>query len=110
MFHVWFFYRQKNKPPSYFKTLRCRFHDLFGFLIDNQEIKLKTIRKLETLMLHTLSTEHLIEKYYLQRLQPQKDTKESNEGFLAVTLVFINDVLRIEILNDHCIDSMDSRG
>lgn len=69
------------------------------------------IKKLEIqLMLHTLSSEELIEKYYLQRLQEQNEMKESNEGFITVSLVFINNVLRIEMLNDHCIGSMDSHG
>lgn len=36
--------------------------------------------------------------------------QDANEGVLTVKLIFINDVLKIEILNAHCIRSMDSNG
>lgn len=69
------------------------------------------IQKLESLLyLHTLDTVDLIHGYYLERLQEQKETQDANEGVLTVKLIFINDVLKVEILNAHCIRSKDSNG
>lgn len=86
---------------------------MFGFLRkDNTtEYKTEAIQKLETLMhLHTLDTVDLIHEYYLERLQEQKEMKEANEGVLTVKLIFINNVLKIDILNASGIKAMDSNG
>jgi len=86
---------------------------LFGFLKkDNTtEYKSETIQKLEALMyLHTLDTVDLIHEYYLERLQKQKETEEANEGVLTVKLIFINNVLKVDILNANGIKAMDSNG
>jgi len=69
------------------------------------------IQKLEALMyLHTLDTVDLIHEYYLERLQKQKEMEEANEGVLAVKLIFINNVLKVDILNANGIKAMDSNG
>jgi len=86
---------------------------LIGFLRkDNTtEYKSETIHKLEALMhLHTLDTADLIHEYYLERLQKQKDMEDANEGVLTVKLIFINNVLKIDILNANGIKAMDSNG
>lgn len=36
--------------------------------------------------------------------------QNADEGVLTVKLIFINDTLKLEILNAHCIRSMDSNG
>ncbi|XP_025200200.1 protein unc-13 homolog 4B-like isoform X2 [Melanaphis sacchari] len=103
---------EKKKPPTYFRNLRDSFHILFGFLRkDNTEYKSETIQKLEALLhLHTLDTENLIHEYYLERLQKQKEIQEANEGVLTVKLIFINNVLKVDILNANGIKAMDSNG
>jgi len=86
---------------------------LFGFLRkDNStEYKSETIHKLEALMhLHTLDTVDLIHEYYLERLQKQTEMEEASEGVLTVKLIFINNVLKIDILNANGIKAMDSNG
>lgn len=86
---------------------------LFGFLRkDNTtEYKSETIQKLEALMyLHTLDTVDLIHEYYLERLHKQKETEDANEGVLTVKLIFINNVLKVDILNANGIKAMDSNG
>lgn len=86
---------------------------LFGFLQkdNNTEYKSETIQKLEALMhLHTLDTLDLIHEYYLERLQKQNETEEANEGVLTVKLIFINNVLKVDVLNANGIKAMDSNG
>lgn len=69
------------------------------------------IQKLESkLNLHALDTEDLIYEYYSERLEAQKEMKEANEGVLTVKLLFINNSLKIDILNAHCLRSMDYNG
>jgi len=86
---------------------------LFGFLRkdNNTEYKSETIQKLEALLhLHTLDTVNLIHEYYLERLQKQKEMQEANEGVLTVKLIFINNVLKVDVLNANGIKAMDSNG
>jgi len=86
---------------------------LFGFLQkdNNTEYKSETIQKLEALMhLHTLDTLDLIHEYYLERLQKQNEMEEANEGVLTVKLIFINNVLKVDVLNANGIKAMDSNG
>jgi len=86
---------------------------LFGFLQkdNNTEYKSETIQKLEALMhLHTLDTADLIHEYYLERLQEQKEMVEANEGVLTVKLIFINNVLKVDVLNANGIKAMDANG
>lgn len=86
---------------------------LFGFLQkdNNTEYKSETIQKLEALMhLHTLDTVDLIHEYYLERLQKQKEMEEANEGVLTVKLIFINNVLKVDVLNANGIKAMDTNG
>lgn len=86
---------------------------LFGFLRkdNNTEFKSETIKKLEALLhLHTLDTVNLIHEYYLERLQKQKEMQEANEGVLTVKLIFINNVLKVDVLNANGIKAMDSNG
>ncbi|XP_026805055.1 protein unc-13 homolog 4B isoform X2 [Rhopalosiphum maidis] len=103
----------EKKPPTYFRNLRDSFHMLFGFLRkdNNTEYKSETIQKLEALLhLHTLDTVNLIHEYYLERLQKQKEMQDANEGVLTVKLIFINNVLKVDILNANGIKAMDSNG
>lgn len=86
---------------------------LFGFLRkdNNTEYKSETIQKLEALLhLHTLDTVNLIHEYYLERLQQQNEMQEANEGVLTVKLIFINNVLKVDVLNANGIKAMDSNG
>lgn len=86
---------------------------MFGFLQkdNNTEYKSETIQKLEALMhLHTLDTIDLIHEYYLERLQTQNEMEEANEGVLTVKLIFINNVLKVDVLNANGIKAMDSNG
>lgn len=104
---------QKKKSPSYFRNLRDSFHMLFGFLRKGNETEYtsETIQKLEALLhLHTLDTTDLIHEYYLERLCGQKEMQEATEGILTVKLIFINDVLKVDILNANNIKAMDTNG
>ena len=78
---------------------------------NNTEYKSETIQKLEALLhLHTLDTVDLIHEYYLERLQKQIEMQEANEGVLTVKLIFINNILKVDILNANGIKAMDTNG
>lgn len=86
---------------------------LFGFLRkeNESEYKSETIRELEALLhLHTLDSIDLIHEYFLERLHEQNEMEEATEGMLTVKLVFINDVLKVDVLNASAIKAMDSNG
>ncbi|XP_025408650.1 protein unc-13 homolog 4B isoform X2 [Sipha flava] len=111
MYHLIQCNLEKKKPPSYFRNLRDSFHILLGFLQKDNGYKSETIQKLEALLLlHTLDTVDLIHEYYLERHRKQNELQEANEGVLTVKLVFINDVLKVDILNANNIKPMDSNG
>lgn len=75
------------------------------------ECKSETIQKLEDLLrLHSMDTEDLIHEYFLERHQETKEKEDETEGTLAVKLIFINDVLKLDILNASNIKAMDSNG
>ncbi|VVC40707.1 Hypothetical protein CINCED_3A013301 [Cinara cedri] len=104
---------EKKRPPSYFRNLRDSFYMLFGFLRKDNETENKSemIEKLESLLhLHTLDTVDLIHEYYLERLRGQMEMEQANEGMLTVKLIFINDVLKVDVLNANKIKAMDSNG
>lgn len=93
--------------------MRDSFHILFGFLKKGNETEYKseTIQKLEAILrLHSLDTADLIHEYYLERHQETKEMQEPTEGVLTVKLIFINDVLKVDILNANNIKAMDSNG
>lgn len=78
---------------------------------ENETEKSENIQKLEEILrLHSMDTEDLIHEYFLERHQVTKETQEETEGTLAVKLIFINDVLKIDILNASNIRAMDSNG
>jgi len=86
---------------------------LFGFLRKGNETECTsdTIKKLEGLLhLHALDTVDLIHEYYLERLRDQTGLQEAAEGVLTVKLIFINDVLKVDVLNANNIKAMDSNG
>lgn len=101
------------KRHSYFRNLRDNFHILFGFLKNGKDIEYKSekIQELEKLLnLHAMDTINLIDQYYLQKIQEQKEMPESTEGVLTVKLAFIENDLKIEILNAYHLKAMDSSG
>lgn len=86
---------------------------LFGFLRNGNETEHTSEKKkqLESLLkLHAADTADLVHDYYLERLQEQNDVQEASEGVLTVKLMFIDNVLKVDVLNANRIRSMDSNG
>lgn len=86
---------------------------LFGFLRNGNETEYTSGKKKELealLKLHASDTDDLIHEYYLERAREQNEMLEANEGVLTVKLIFINNVLKIDVLNANRIRSMDSNG
>lgn len=57
-----------------------------------------------------MDTTELVHQYYLEKLREQKGMLEATDGVLTVKLIFIDNVLRIDILNAHRLKSKDSSG
>lgn len=57
-----------------------------------------------------MDTADLIHEYYLERCREAGEMQEELEGVLTVKLIFINDVLKVDILNANNIKAMDSNG
>jgi len=111
-FFFFFLNTQKKRRTSYFKNLRDSYYILSGFLKkENEAEKSETIQKLEEILrLHSMDTEDLIHEYFLEKHRATKEIQEEPEGTLAVKLIFLNDVLKIDILNASNIRAMDSNG
>ncbi|XP_028162943.1 protein unc-13 homolog 4B isoform X3 [Ostrinia furnacalis] len=105
--------REKRRPPSFFSNLHeCLNIMIQSFRQDNKEIeKDDTLKKVEYLLkLNGMETRELIHQYYLERWQEQQAITEPKMGMLTVRAQFIEDNLKIEIMNARNLTPADSNG
>lgn len=83
-----------------------------SFRQDSKEIeKDDTLKKVEYLLkLNGMETRELIHQYYLERWQEQQAITEPKMGMLTVRAQFIEDNLKIEIMNARNLTPADSNG
>ncbi|CAG2056866.1 unnamed protein product [Timema podura] len=62
------------------------------------------------LLVHGLETSELIHQYSKERLMAQKDPETPSLGILTIRLQFVEDILRVEIMNARNIRPMDSNA
>lgn len=62
------------------------------------------------LKLHGMETRELIHQYYLERWQEQKAITEPTIGVLTVRAQFVEDHLKLEIMNARNLTPTDSNG
>lgn len=106
---------EKRRPPNFFLNLHETLKILVGFFKqgeDNNESNnpaiLKQIEHL--LVLHGMESWELIHQYHLERLEEQKMMEATSLGLLTVKVQFVENLLRIEILNARNLQPMDNTG
>ncbi|RVE50828.1 hypothetical protein evm_004577 [Chilo suppressalis] len=103
----------KRRPPSFFSNL----HECLKIMIQSfrQESKeaysSDTLKRVEYLLkLHGMETRELIHQYYLERWQEQQTIQDPKHGILTVRAQFIDDNLKIEVMNARNLMPTDSNG
>lgn len=83
-----------------------------SFRQDNKEIYTsETLKRVEYLLkIHGLETRELIHQYHLERWQEQQTISEPKMGILTVRAQFIEDHLKVEIMNARNLLPTDSNG
>ncbi|XP_069677889.1 protein unc-13 homolog 4B isoform X4 [Periplaneta americana] len=106
---------EKRRPPNFFLNLHETLKILVGFFKQGEDSNetnnpaiLKQIEHL--LVLHGMESWELIHQYHLERLEEQKMMDGGNLGLLTVKLQFVENLLRIEILNARNLQPMDTSG
>ncbi|XP_021939432.1 protein unc-13 homolog 4B isoform X2 [Zootermopsis nevadensis] len=106
---------ERRRPPTFFLNLHETLKILVGFFKQGEEKNetnspaiLKQIEHL--LLLHGMETWELIHQYNLERREEQIALELPNLGLLTVRIQFVEDLLRIEILNARNLHAMDANG
>ncbi|XP_041980361.1 protein unc-13 homolog 4B isoform X3 [Aricia agestis] len=103
----------KRRPPSFFHNLHeCLKIMVRSFRQDGKEVYTsETLKRVEYLLkLHGMETRELIHQYHLERWQEQQAISEPKMGMLTVRAQFIEDHLKIEIMNARNLVATDSNG
>ncbi|KAJ8881430.1 hypothetical protein PR048_017911 [Dryococelus australis] len=106
---------EKRRPPSFFATLHETLKILVGFFRQGDECDSvgdsEILQKIQhLLMVHGLETSELIHQYFLERLPSQDHPAVPSLGLLTVRLQFVEDVVRVELMNARNIRAMDTNG
>lgn len=104
---------EKRRPPSFFSNLHeCLKIMIRSFRPDNNEnFTSENLKRVEYLLkLHGLETRELIHQYFLERWQEQQTISEQKLGVLTVRAQFIDDNLKLEIMNARNLVPTDSNG
>nr|CAD7430429.1 unnamed protein product [Timema monikensis] len=107
---------EKRRPPSFFANLSETLKVLVSFFrqgdeSESREWNNEVLQKMEHLLLvHGLETSELIHQYFKERLMAQRDLETPSLGILTIRLQFVEDILRVEIMNARNIRPMDSNG
>ncbi|KAJ8723334.1 hypothetical protein PYW08_003246 [Mythimna loreyi] len=103
----------KRRPPSFFSNLHeCVKIMIRSFRQDNKDTySSDTLKRVEYLLkLHGMETRELIHQFHLERWQEQQTIQEPKMGMLTVRAQFIEDNLKIEIMNARNLTPADSNG
>lgn len=104
---------QKRRPPSFFSNLHeCLKIMIRSFVqVDKEVYTSDTLKRVEYLLkIHGMETRELIHQYHLERWQEQKAIAEPKMGILTVRAQFIDDNLKVEIMNARNLVPTDSNG
>ncbi|KAG6450866.1 hypothetical protein O3G_MSEX006811 [Manduca sexta] len=104
---------EKRRPPAFFSNLHeCLKIMIRSFRQDNKEMySSDTLKRVEYLLkLHGMETRELIHQYHLERWQEQQAITEPKMGMLTVRAQFIDDNLKVEVMNARNLMPTDSNG
>lgn len=77
----------------------------------NENIDLSNLTDLEQLLqVHQMDTWELVHQYRMEQLSEQKTMQTSGQGLLTVRMMFLEDILKIEILNARNLKPISSKG
>ncbi|XP_061378434.1 protein unc-13 homolog 4B isoform X2 [Danaus plexippus] len=104
---------EKRRPPAFFHNLHeCLKIMVRSFRQDNKEtFTSETLKRVEYLLkLHGMETRELIHQYHLERWQEQQSITDPKMGLLTIRAQFVEDNLKIEIMNARNLMPTDSNG
>lgn len=104
---------EKRRPPSFFSNLHeCLKVMIRSFRQDNKDVYTsETLKRVEYLLkLHGLETRQLIHEYHLERWQDQQSITDPKMGVLTVRAHFIENNLKVEVMNARNLMPTDSNG
>lgn len=92
---------QVQREHSFFKKFHEILHSLSKFFKQlNESIDLSNITDLEQqLQVHEMDTWQLVHRYRMEQLSEQKAMQTASHGLLTVRMMFMEEILKIEILN-----------
>jgi hypothetical protein len=77
----------------------------------NENIDLSNLTDLEQLLqVHQMDTWELVHQYRMEQLSELKAMQTSSQGLLTVRMMFMEDILKIEILNARNLKPISSKG
>ncbi|KAK7866889.1 hypothetical protein R5R35_006049 [Gryllus longicercus] len=106
---------EQRRPPSYFTNLQETLKILVGFFRQGEEhssaCNTEALHEIEDLLsLHSMETWQLIHRFHLERLAEQKAMETACWGLITIKAQFVEDLLRIQILNARNLHPKDSNG
>ncbi|KAK6635250.1 hypothetical protein RUM44_000501 [Polyplax serrata] len=103
---------EKRRPPSFFSNLYTTVQILKNFFRKNDESnsnpKMKAIE--HNLKMHGLETTELIHQFHLERLKEQQEVENADLGVVTIRAQFIDNLLKVEIMNARNLHQKDSNG
>ena len=103
---------EKRRPPAFFSNLRATLQLMVkSFKQSDETSDCETLAKIERLlMVNGMETNELIHQVHMERWKDQLELKSSPYGELTVRLQFLNNSLKVEIINARDLIPMDSNG
>ncbi|XP_046996115.1 protein unc-13 homolog 4B isoform X1 [Schistocerca americana] len=103
---------EKRRPPSFFANLHETLNILIGFFRQGAERNTSPVlQQIDSMLkLHGMETSELIHHYHLERLEEQNAMETPHFGLLTIRAQFVEDLLRVEIMNARNLRPMDSNG
>lgn len=105
---------EKRRPPAFFSNLHeCVQIMKRSFRQESKDnsFESETLKRVEYLLkLHGMETRELIHQFHLERWQEQQKITEPKMGLLTVRAQFLQDNLKIEIMNARNLTPTDSNG
>lgn len=103
---------EKRRPPAFFSNLKATLQLMVkSFKRTDETTDSEVLAKIEWLLtVNGMETNELIHQVHLERWRDQLELKSSPYGELTVRLQFLNNDLKIEIINARNLIPMDSNG
>ncbi|PSN30834.1 Protein unc-13 4B [Blattella germanica] len=103
---------ERRRPPTFFLNLHETLKILVGFFKQGDDSNSASspaiLKKIEhILLLHGMESWELIHRFHLERREEHRYIETASLGLLTVRLQFVENLLRVEILNARNLQPMD---